>query len=319
MTQLDTRTTLPAARGGFSETVLAVLGGGPTHTIAFPTPDDREDAQFSLWLLYELCYRGFPGVAEELEWDPALLALRRSLEEDFESTLRSRFRPPERVDDLAEDLFGYIEAFEGRSVARFVHRDADRDQVLRLLRVRSIYHLKESDHVSWLIPRLRTVPKAALMEVQFDEYGTGDPNKLHAHLFARGLAACGLDPAENAYVDEAPVEVLEQNNAMSLFGLHRRLRGAAIGHFAAFEASSSLPSRRVSQGLQRLGFPPEMIAYYDEHVEADAVHEQLAVRSIVVPMVQEDPHLLEDVFLGAFTCMDLEDRFAGRMLTEFGR
>jgi Iron-containing redox enzyme len=319
MTQLDTRTTLPAARGALSSAVLAVFEGQAPHTVSFPTPEHPEDAQLSLWLLYELCYRGFPGVPAGLEWDPYLLTLRRGLEDEFEGTLRSRFDPPNQVDDLAEDLFAYIEGFESRSVSRFVHRAADREQVLRLLRVRSIYHLKESDHVSWLIPRLGTVPKAALMEVQFDEYGGGNPNRLHAHLFARGMQACGLDPEENAYVDEAPVEVLEQNNAMSLFGLHRRLRGAAMGHFAAFEATSSQPSRRVSQGLQRLGFPAEMIAYFDEHVEADAVHEQLAIRAVVVPMVEEDPSLVDDVFLGAFTCMDLEDRFAGRMLTEFGQ
>ena len=41
-----------------------------------------------------------------------------------------------------------------------------------------------------------------------------------------------------------PVEILEQNNALSMFGLQRRLRGAAVGHLAAFEATSSLPSRR---------------------------------------------------------------------------
>jgi len=108
--------------------------------------------------------------------------------------------------------------------------------------------------------------------------------------------------------------VLEQNNAMSLFGLHRRLRGAALGHLAAFEATSSLPSRRMAQGLERLGFPDEIIAYYTEHVEADAVHEQLAVRTICGGLLAEEPELEADVWFGAFTCLDLEDRFARSML-----
>ena len=144
--------------------------------------------------------------------------------------------------------------------------------------MRSIYHLKESDPTAWLVPRLAVRAKAALMELQYDEYGAGDPNRLHAHLFARGIEACGLRPEYGAYIDDVPLEVLEQNNAMSMFGLHRRLRGAALGHLAAFEATSSLPSRRMVAGLDRLGFPEEMIDYYAEHVEADAVHEQLAVR-----------------------------------------
>jgi len=152
------------------------------------------------------------------------------------------------------------------------------------------------------------------MELQYDEYGTGDPNRLHAHLYARGLEANGLRSEYGAYIDDVPTEVLEQNNAMSLFGLHRRLRGAALGHLAAFEATSSLPSRRMAQGLDRLGFSQEMIDYYDEHVEADAVHEQVAVRLICGSLLEVEPALTDDMFFGAFTCLDLEDRFAGAML-----
>ena len=64
---------------------------------------------------------------------------------------------------------------------------------------------------------------------------------------------------------------------MSLFGLHRRWRGAALGHLAAVEMTSSEPSRRYSAGLRRLGFDERVTVFYDEHVEADAVHEQIAV------------------------------------------
>jgi pyrroloquinoline quinone (PQQ) biosynthesis protein C len=162
------------------------------------------------------------------------------------------------------------------------------------------------------------VPKAALMELQYDEYGVGNPNRLHAHLFAKGMEASGLRPEYGAYVDEAPTEILEQNNAMSLFGLHRRLRGAALGHLAAFEATSSLPSRRMAQGLERLGFPAEMVDYYTEHVEADAVHEQLAVRTICGALIAEEPQVADDVWFGAFTCLALESRTARRLLDGWG-
>jgi hypothetical protein len=199
-----------------------------------------------------------------------------------------------------------------------VHRDATHDQALELLCVRSLYHLKESDPVAWLVPRLGVRAKAALMELQYDEYGGGDPNRLHHHLFAEGLRASGVEASYDAHVDVVPLEVLEQNNAVSMFGLHRRLRAAALGHLAAFEATSSLPSRRMAQGLERLGFPPEMVAYYAEHVEADAVHEQLAVRTIVGGLLEEEPGLEQEVWFGAFTCLDLEDRFARTMLARWG-
>ena len=215
---------------------------------------------------------------------------------------------------FADSFFDYVASHDGRSLASFVQRVADAEQVRELLSVRTIYHLKESDPSAWLVPRMPVEPQAALVELQYDEYGAGDPNRLHAHLFARGLEACGLRSEYGAYIDDVPCAVLEQNNAMSLFGLHRRLRGAALGHLAAFEATSSMPSRRMVQGLDRLGFPPEMIGYFEEHVEADAVHEQLAVRVVCESLLDAEPALADDVFFGAFICLDLEDRFAGTML-----
>ena len=129
-----------------------------------------------------------------------------------------------------------------------------------------------------------------------------------------GCTRSGLESAYGAYINEAPVEILEQNNVMSMFGLNRRLRAASLGFLAAFETTSSVPSRRIAQGLDRLGFPAEMIEYYTEHVEADAVHEQLAVRTICGVLIEEEPALYDDVYFGAWTSMDLEDRYAHRML-----
>jgi hypothetical protein len=195
-----------------------------------------------------------------------------------------------------------------------VQTTATREQVLELLRHRSLYHLQEFDPTVWVVPRLPARSKAALLEVAFDEYGAGDPRRLHSHLFSRGLVEAGLDPRPGHYVDDAPVEILEQNNAMTMLGLHRRLRAAAVGHFAAFEATSSLPSRRLARGLQRLGLGEGLVGYYTEHVTADAVHDQLACRAVCGSLVEEDPTLREDVFLGAFTCLDLEARYAAAML-----
>ena len=309
----------PKGRGSLSETVFAAMrSASPSwkqtlHTLA----DDDEDLQITLWALYELHYRGFDDVDEGLEWQPELIELRRSLEVSFEHTLRDRAPSVSPDGEFAETFFDFVAGHDGPSLAAHVHWTADREQVLELLRMRSIYHLKESDPTAWVVPRLATRTKAALMELQFDEYGCGDPNRLHSELFARGMDRCGLRPEYGAYIDDVPLEVLEENNAMSLFGLNRRLRGASLGHLAAFEVTSSIPSRRIAQGMTRLGLPEAMIDYYAEHVEADAVHEQLAVRTICGSLLDEEPNLRDDVFFGAFTCLDLEDRFAHRMLAEW--
>ncbi len=275
---------------------------------------DHEDRQIALWALYELHYGGFEDVDDDLEWHPTLLTLRHQLEGVFLAELRERYVAPESTEPFAEQLFAYIAGIDGPSLARFVQRDATRDQALDVLRARSVYQLKEADPTTWAIPRISGAAKVALVELQYDEYGAGVPDKQHSHLFAQGLAACRLDPAYGAYVDDVPVEVFELNNGLSFLGLHRRWRGAAMGFLAAFEATSSLPARQMAQGLRRLGLAEEMAYYYDEHIEADAVHEQLAVRQICAPVVAEHPELVDDVFFGAFTCVDLENRLAQALL-----
>ncbi|MBC7629902.1 MAG: iron-containing redox enzyme family protein [Flavobacterium sp.] len=292
-------------------------GATSWHSLIDAEPESRDDAHIALWALYELHYRGFDDVDDSLEWNPGAVAVRGGLERQFEAELRARRTPVDVPRSFADHFFSYVAGHDGASLASFIHREADLDQVLEVLRHRSIYHLKESDPVAWVVPRLPALTQAALMELQYDEYGRGNPNQLHAHLFAKGMEASGLRSGHGAYINDVPVEILEQNNAMSLFGLHRRVRGAALGHLAAFEVTSSLPSRQVSRGLTRVGLPTEISAYYDEHVEADAVHEQLAVRTICGSLLEQEPGLVDDVYFGAFTCLDLEDRYARRVLGEW--
>jgi hypothetical protein len=307
---------LPKSRGTLSAAVFNALQSGATADLE-PVAESEDDAQIALWTLYELHYRGFEEVDPDLEWDADLLRLRRGLERSFETELRRRWEDSDLHEDPELDLAGLIDGHDGPSLARFVQRKADREQVLEILQHRSLYHLKEADPTSWVVPRLDARPKAALMEVLFDEYGDGDPNRLHHHLFRRGMEAAGLRTDHACYVDEAPVEILAMNNALSLFGLHRWLRGAALGHFAAFEATSSAPSRQLAQGLRRLDFPDEMANYYDEHVEADSVHEQVALRDVCGAYLEENPSDRDQLFLGAFSCLDLEARYARTMLTRW--
>ncbi len=309
---------LPTPRGDLSSALCRAL----IHDEPVPTAETAttpEDAALALWICYALHHHGFAGVDDAREWDPDLLVLRRPLEEELEQRLRDEFTTW-REGDLADVLFELTgDGTPGeKSLARFVQTDATRGQVLELLQLRSLLHLREFDPVTWVVPRLPVVAKAALAEVAYDEYGAGNPNRLHHHLFARGMRACGLDASPGRYVDDAPLEVLEQNNAMSLFGLHRRLRGAAVGHFAAFEATSAGPSMRFARGLRRLEMPDELIDYYDTHVAADAVHEQVAVRTICGSLVEEDPGLRDDVLFGAATCLGLEEQVGAWVLDRWG-
>ncbi len=283
-----------------------------------------EDLQLSLWSLYELHYGGLEGVDDSREWDPDLLRVRRVLERRLEAELRRRTAPA--VDawvrapgGVAERIFAQAGAHDGPSLSPFVQREATADQLREVFVHRSLYQLKEADPHTFVVPRVTGSVKGALMDIQFDEYGAGRPDRQHAALFARGMAECGLDDRYGAYADEVPACTLALNNAMSLLCLHRRLRGAALGHLAAIEVTSSLPSRRMVQGLRRLDLSPAMADYYDEHVEADAVHEQVATRDMCAALVEQHPELLADVFLGVEVGLLMDELLAEHVLGCFAQ
>jgi hypothetical protein len=319
---------LPRPRGPVSEQVFAQLATPDPAPVALSTVPDAiladDDLQVALWALYELSYRGFDEVDPDHEWSPAVLTTRAALEAPLEEALRALTGPAvgralDEHDTLADQVVAILDDVdEDPLLAQFMQREATEVQFREFLAQRSLYHLKESDPHAWAVPRLQGAPKVALAELQYDEFGGGRPDRLHSALFARALEGAGLDPAYGAYVDVVSAQTLAVNNAMSFFGLHRRLIGAIVGHLAAFESTSSLPCKRYSRGAGRLGFDERVTDYFDEHVEADAVHEQLAVRAICAALVEAEPDLHHDVLLGASACVRL-DALAGLQMTEAWR
>lgn len=311
---------LPRPRGTVSERVIdALRDDRPLDSPRDETPDGSDDHQLALWTLYELHYRGFDEVDDRREWDPSLITVRRQLEDIFEDDLRTQVQPLLARAAEADGVVRQVETITGwpsqESLPSFLHREATATQYREFLIQRSLYHLKESDPHAWALPRLDGDAKTALAELQNDEFGSGRPERLHSRLFAEALAAADLDPSYGAYVDQVSDHTLAVNNAMSFFGLNRRLRGAAMGHLAAFEMTSSVPCRRYLQGARRLELGSAVERYFDEHVEADAVHEHLALRGICVPLVEGDPSLGPDVLLGAATCILLDAIAGDEMVT----
>ncbi|MCW2806349.1 MAG: hypothetical protein JWQ93_304 [Marmoricola sp.] len=313
---------LPLERGPISRHVIATLANGEEQAspLALGTGAvvDDADTQLALWTIYELHYRGFDGIPADREWDLGLLTLRRDIEARFERELRDGTRDRLVVvpsdGDIGRQLMDLVAADDSPSPAAFLQRRASREQLLDYLRERSVQQLKESDAQSFVLPRLDGPAKAALAELQYDEYGGGRPERLHATLYADALDAAGLDRTYGAYIDDVSALSLACANAMTMFGLNRRLRGAAMGHLAAFEASSSVPSRKIAAGMERVGFPDAVAAYFHEHVEADAVHEHLASSDICGAMVADDPSLRDDVLFGAASCLLLDALSGGELL-----
>ena len=220
---------------------------------------------------------------------------------------------PASVESVDRQLAALIAADDGPSLSSFMAKEGTLEQWREYLTLRSVYHLKEGDPHTFAIPRLSGRAKAAMVEIQADEYGGGSPQRMHSELFAGLLRDLDLDAAYGALWNEAPAVAFASVNTMSLFGLHRRWRGAALGHLTAVEMTSSEPSRRYSSGLRRLGFGAGTTVFYDEHVEADAVHEQIASVDMCGSLVTEEPDLLPDVLFGA-ACSLAMDGVAARHL-----
>jgi hypothetical protein len=277
-----------------------------------------DDAQLALFALYASSYGSIDAMDPDLEWDPDLIATRRTLEERFERDLRAEVPLPElpepTVDSVSRALFALTDADSGPSVSRYLAKKATLEQANEFLVQRSIYTLREADPHSWAIPRLHGRAKAALVEIQSDEYGGGQADRVHAALFAAALRGAGLDDTYGAYVDRVPAVTLAAHNLMSMLGLNRRLLGAIVGHLAAFEMTSSIPNRMYGDGLRRLGFGQDVIDYFDEHVEADAVHEQIAGRDLAGALAEDRPDLLPDIMFGAAACLTVDGWVGAHLL-----
>jgi hypothetical protein len=324
---------IPSTRGPVSAALVALLKNvhpaaepdlaatlRETASAAIRDTDDilhDDDIQVALFTAYELRYSGLDGIDDAREWHPDVVALCATIELAFEKALRDRVPvpplPEPGVDTVAAALFELAAADTGPSVSRYLAKKATDEQAHEFLIQQSVYKLKEADPHSWAIPRLHGRAKAALVEIQADEYGDGRLARMHSELFALTMRGLGLDDTVGFYVDAVPAITLTSSNLMTMFGTQRRLRGAIAGHLAAFEITSSAPNRFYGNGFRRLGYDAEVARYFDEHVEADAVHEQIAARDLAGALTADEPDLLDDVMFGAAACLYV-DGLAGTQL-----
>ncbi|WP_181763866.1 iron-containing redox enzyme family protein [Streptomyces albidus (ex Kaewkla and Franco 2022)] len=307
---------LPQPRGELSAAVIdamrrppgSVEPEWPTVVGADPFGDDLH---LALYLSYELHYRGMRGVDAGWEWNPGLLRLRASLEQVFLEELRTGAAGGDDVTGELDALL--VEPSGGAGTSRRLAERGEWWQMREYFVHRSVYHLKEADPHAWVIPRLHGRAKAALVAVEYDEFGAGRAERVHARLFADLLTGAGLDAGYLHYLDDVPAPALAIVNMMSLFGLHHGLRGALVGHFAVVETTSAPASRSMVRALERMDAHPACVHFYSEHVEADAVHEQVMRRDVVGGLLEDEPELAADVVLGIQATDLLEGRLTGHL------
>ena len=212
---------MPKPRGGLSEWIVARLAERGAVTGSAPAADSWDDEAIALWTLHELSYRGFEDADDRAEWDPeaarraprprdrARGAAARALRPRWPTAPTRARRRPDRP--------------RGRSWPRTTARRSPTTSAGTPTATRCSSCCGSARSTTSRSPTRRpgscrgcpVRAKAALMELQYDEYGDGDPNRLHAHLFARGLEAVGLRAEYGAYVDDALPETLEHEQRRS--------------------------------------------------------------------------------------------------------
>jgi hypothetical protein len=311
---------LPSPRGPLSTYLFSSLRE-PPHPLSMPSALSEdvlqdEDVQLALYCCYELHYLGWSGVSDDWEWEPSLIAFRGAIEEAFERQLR--WALPDYRDVAPADVPSALWEFSkggAFSLSEWLLEHGNRFHAEEIAIHRSGYQLKEADPHTWGIPRLTGRAKAAMALIQTDEYGGGVPEGMHSSLFADALTALGLDPTYGAYIDRLPGVTLATTNLISMFGLHRRLRGALVGHLASFEMNSVRPMARYSAWLESLGVPPEGRRFYDVHVDADEVHQHVAVNDLVGGLLEVEPHQAGAVMFGARAVALVEGNFATHLVS----
>jgi hypothetical protein len=282
-----------------------------------------EDLQLALFCLYELHCSGLDGVDERWEWDPGLLALRHELEAGLEARLRRGAAElfgtgdtmPRSPQEVADRLFAMAHHGTGPSAWDFIGREADHGQLQESLVHQSVYRLKETAPYAWALPRLTGRPRAALAELQAGDHGGGHAGRSQAELFAADLARLGLKEHLAAYVDWVPAISLAAVNLRSLFGIHRRLRGATAGSLAVEALGSSVPAAAFARGLERWGVDSGDAGDVAERIQAGAVRGELAGCEVAGGLVAQDRSLADDVFFGAASAL-LVDQLVGRWQLE---
>lgn len=143
------------------------------------------DLQLALYCCYELHYRGLAGVNPDWEWDPALLSFRAEMEHAFLDRLRDDIGPfaCHSLGDIGSALDELIASASGPSLSNFFLESGSLSQIQEFCVHRSAYQLKEADPYTFAAPRLSGDAKAAMVEIQYDDYGAGSAVGIGSTLF----------------------------------------------------------------------------------------------------------------------------------------
>ena len=315
---------VPKPRGALSEALFEQLRRWPDQTLVGPrAPGPRRGRRHRALDRCTSCPTA-GSTTSRTSWSgsPACWRCAAGSSATLEDRLRARYRPPETDRAVRRGALRLHRRSRRRSPwPRHVQRHGHRGPGARPAPA-ALDLPPQGGRPDRLgrAPASRRRRRRRWWSCMYDEYGAGDPNRLHAHLFARGMEAAGLRAEYGAYVDEAPARDprAEQRDvavrpAPALARRGTRPPGGVRGHQLAALAPDGAGARaaRLRAGARGATTPSTS--------RRTPCTSSSPSGRICGALVEAEPTLADDVFFGAFTCLDLEDRVADAAAHASGR
>ena len=151
------------------------------------------------------------------------------------------------------------------------------------------------DLVAYTQVKLPVQAKLECARNYWDEMGRGKSRAMHGPLLEAMVKGLELKPS----IDTTVWESLALGNTMLGLAASRRYTYHSLGALGVIELTAPWRATRVSLGMQRLGFPREVRAYFDLHAALDVCHARAWIQEIVRSLVTENPESAQFIAEGA--------------------
>ncbi len=141
------------------------------------------------------------------------------------------------------------------------------------------------DLVAYTQVKLPCMAKLEMARNYWDEMGRGKARAMHGPLLARMTEELELQPT----VDSTVWEALALANIMLGMAINRCFAFQSIGALGAIELTAPDRAKKVAEGMRRLGYAPQVRAYFDLHAVIDLHHSRAWNQNVLLPLLQEQP------------------------------
>lgn len=165
--------------------------------------------------------------------------------------------------------------------------------------------LTEANAMFAIIPRLQGRAQAAVMRILIDEFGCGNPHRVHAALYRQVLQELGLSTDLKLYLHMVNDESLAFVNLYHWLTTRAPRVDAYLGALAYTEMVIPMSYTSFVAACERLGIHQR--TYFTEHVHIDPYHTQDALLALNV-MAAEDCLDVQEAWRGALLAHEVGER-----------